>query len=74
MELIVTGKCAPDVSVEQRTLDWTRKQLRKLRWIGREDDAERMLLVLSEAGLHSPTLDERRNGSSSVDTAKHSIA
>jgi hypothetical protein len=36
----------PEVSADQLTLDRTLKQLRKLRWIGKELDAQKLLQVL----------------------------
>jgi hypothetical protein len=66
----VTRKYVPDVSAEQLMLDQTRKQLRKLCWIGREEEADRMLLVLSDARLRPPVPGERRNKVSSVVMAK----
>jgi hypothetical protein len=55
---------APDVSATQKALDRTRKHLCKLRWIGRERDAERMLVALRAAGLSSHTRGENRRGPS----------
>jgi hypothetical protein len=74
MKPIVAEKYVPDVSAEQRTLDRTRKHLRKLRWIGREEEAERMLMVLRDARLRSPVPGERRNEVPSPAMAKYSIA
>jgi hypothetical protein len=59
---VLTGERVPDVSVEQRKLDRARKQLQKLRWIGREKDAEQMLRGLSEPGLRLPAASKRRMG------------
>jgi hypothetical protein len=50
----VMGKYVPDVSADQRALDRMRKQFCKLRWIGREADAQRMLVALRDAGKRSP--------------------
>ena len=36
----------PEVATEQFALDRTLKHLRKLRWIGRESEAEKILAVL----------------------------
>ena len=36
----------PEVSADQLTLDRTLKQLRKLRWIGKELEAQKLLQVL----------------------------
>ncbi len=47
---VIARTGVPDVSAEQKALDRTRKQLCKLRWIGRERDAERMLVALRAAG------------------------
>ena len=74
MKPIAARKYVPDVSAEQHTLDRTRKHVRKLRWIGQEEEAERMLMVLGEERLRPPPPDERRNRIPSFDTAKHSIA
>jgi hypothetical protein len=73
MEL-VTGKYVPDVSAEQRALDRTRKQLCKLRWIGREADAQRMLVVLRDAGKRSPARGERGQTVPRLVSAEDSIA
>jgi hypothetical protein len=50
----------PDVSAEQRKADRTRKQLRKLRWIGREIDAGRVVQALTEASHRTWVASERR--------------
>ena len=62
MNTMLASKSAPDVSAEQRTLDRTRKQLQKLRWIGRADEAEGMLMALRDTRLRTPEPGERRNG------------
>jgi hypothetical protein len=36
----------PEVATDQFALDRTLKHLRKLRWIGRENEAEKILAVL----------------------------
>jgi hypothetical protein len=57
---VVARERVPDVSPDQQTLDLTRKLLRKLRWIGREEDAEQIIKRLDDAGLRSPTPGDRR--------------
>jgi hypothetical protein len=54
MKSMIKKQDVPDVSAEQRLLDRNLKLLRKLRWIGREAEAERMLEQLRNAGLRSP--------------------
>jgi hypothetical protein len=54
MKSIVKRQDVPNVSAEQQSLDGNLKLLRKLRWIGREEEAERMLVQLRNAGLRSP--------------------
>jgi hypothetical protein len=64
----------PDVSAEQRAHDRNLKMLRKLRWIGREEEAERMLMELRNAGLRSPAAFGHGDGSHSLATAPNSNA
>ncbi len=54
MKSIVKLQDVPSVSAEQQALDRNLKLLRKLRWIGREEEAERVLTELRNAGLRSP--------------------
>jgi hypothetical protein len=74
MKSDLTARQAPDVSAEQQTLDRTRKQLRKLRWIGRGHDAERMLMMLCDERLRSPAPDERRRSIRLLAMPGHSTA
>ena len=42
METILAQEVSPDVSSEQRTSNDLVKMIHKLRWIGREEEAERL--------------------------------
>jgi len=55
-----THNCVPEVSADQLTLDRTLKHLRKLRWIGNEPEAQKMLQVLDDARLQPPSPGDRR--------------
>jgi hypothetical protein len=48
----------PEVATDQFALDRTLKHLRKLRWIGKESEAERILAAL-EAGRRQTALSAR---------------
>ncbi len=52
--------CVPKVPAAQFTLDQTRKYLLKLRWIGKELEAQTILEALDDAGLRPPLPDDRR--------------
>ncbi len=46
----------PNVPMEQLALDQTLKHLRKLRWIGKEIEAEKILQALGDRRLPPPAL------------------
>jgi hypothetical protein len=71
---VIARTVAPDVSAEQKALDRTRKHLCKLRWIGRESDAERMLVSLRAAGSSSPARGETRRRGPAAEQAEDLIA
>ncbi len=49
----------PEVATDQFALDRTLKHLRKLRWIGEESEAEKILAVL-DVGRRQKTASSRR--------------
>jgi len=51
----------PEVATDQFALDRTLKHLRKLRWIGKESEAEKILAVLDVRGgrRHRPDDDQQ---------------
>jgi hypothetical protein len=49
----------PEVATDQFALDRTLKHLRKLRWIGKESEAEKILAVL-DVGRRQNTASSRR--------------
>jgi hypothetical protein len=55
-------KYTPEVSAEQWMLDRTVKHLRKLRWIGKEHEAEKIARILGEMRLPQ-LLGDYRKGS-----------
>jgi hypothetical protein len=74
MKSIVKRQDVPNVSAEQQSLDGNLKLLRKLRWIGREEEAERMLVQLRNAGLRSPAAFSHGDRSHSLAIATYSNA
>jgi hypothetical protein len=44
----------PEVATDQFALDRALKQMRKLRWIGAEIDAEKILAIMNEP-IHPPS-------------------
>jgi len=48
----------PRVAADQFTLDRTLKHLRKLRWIGKEREAQRILWALSDIRLRPSLSDD----------------
>ena len=50
----------PKVPADQFTLDRTLKHLRKLRWIGKEREAQRILWALSDIRLQPSLSDDER--------------
>ena len=50
----------PRVAADQFALDRTLKHLHKLRWIGKEREAQRMLWALSDIRLRSSLSDDER--------------
>jgi hypothetical protein len=54
----------PEVATDQFALDRTLKHLRKLRWIGRENEAEKILAVLDlRRRRKSPSRRQRQDNS-----------
>ena len=52
----------PEVATDQFALDCTLKHLRKLRWIGKESEAEKILAVLDVRRWHkAPSRQQRAN-------------
>lgn len=49
----------PEVATDQYALDRTLKHLRKLRWIGKEGEAEKILAVL-DVGKRQKTLSNKQ--------------
>jgi hypothetical protein len=49
----------PRVAADQFTLDRTLKHLRKLRWIGNEREAQRILRTLSDIRLQPSLSDDK---------------
>jgi len=60
MRATVTQRQLSTIPAEQFALDRTLKHLRKLRWIGREHEAEEILQVLSGAKRQPPRLAAKR--------------
>jgi hypothetical protein len=58
-----TENCVPEVPFGQLMLDQTHKHLRKLRWIGKNLEAQAILEALDDAGLRPSILDDRRKQS-----------
>jgi hypothetical protein len=52
----VTQEHAPKVPADQLTLDRTLKRLRKLRWIGQDQEAQNMLQILNDTRLQPSLL------------------
>jgi hypothetical protein len=52
--------CVPKVPAAQFTLDQARKYLLKLRWIGKELEAQTILEALDDARLQPPLPGDRR--------------
>ncbi len=52
----------PRVAADQFTLDRTLKYLRKLRWIGKEREAQRILWALSDIRLQPSLSDYEKLG------------
>ena len=50
----------PEVATDQFALDRTLKHLRKLRWIGRESEAEKILAVLDVRRQRKAVSSKRR--------------
>jgi hypothetical protein len=52
----------PEVTTDQFALDRALKQIRKLRWIGQEIDAEKILAIMNEPTQppHSPSNNPHR--------------
>jgi hypothetical protein len=50
----------PEVATDQFALDQTLKHLRKLRWIGRESEAETILAVLDVRRRRKPPSNKQR--------------
>jgi hypothetical protein len=50
----------PEVATEQFALDRTLKHLRKLRWIGKETEAEKILAVLDVGQRHKALSSKQR--------------
>ena len=55
-----TENSVPEVPRAQRTLDLTRKHLRKLRWIGKELEARTIMEALDDPRLRPPPSGDRR--------------
>jgi hypothetical protein len=55
-----TPNFVPEVPAAQLTLDQTRKHLRKLRWIGNELEAPKILQALDDARLRPSLPGDRR--------------
>lgn len=51
----------PDVPADQQALDQALKLLRKLRWIGMEEEAQRLRQALRDIGRHIPDQVDRRS-------------
>ena len=60
-----TENCVPEVPFGQLMLDQTHKHLRKLRWIGKNLEAQAILEALDDPRLRPPILDDRRKQSHS---------
>lgn len=56
METIQEAREQPDVSLEQRTSRELAKLVRKLRWIGMEEEAEQVQFVLRRIDMTSALL------------------
>ena len=69
MKSTVTQERAPKVPADQLTLDRTLKHLRKLRWIGKHQEAQNMLHNLNDTRLQPSLPGDRRNRDPSGGTA-----
>jgi hypothetical protein len=54
MESHLSRREIPDVSGEQRTLSEITKRIRKLRWMGMEDEAQKLQMQLACCGVRFP--------------------
>ena len=62
MERYPASQRGPDVSLDERTRDETLKRIRKLRWIGREHEAQQLQAALSAgSNVHNFRLMMSRN-------------
>jgi hypothetical protein len=69
MRSTVTQERAPKVPPDQLTLDRTLKHLRKLRWIGKDQEAQNTLQILNDTRLRPSLPGDRRNRDPSDGTA-----
>jgi hypothetical protein len=56
-----TRNQVPKVAADEFALDRTLKHLRKLRWIGKEREAQKILQALDDTGLQPPLPRDRRH-------------
>jgi hypothetical protein len=66
--------CAPKVPADQFALDQTLKQLRKLCWIGRELEAQKILQILDDTRLQPSLPGDRRKRTLRLDSFRGNLS